>query len=91
MKFVAAFLIMLVSTQAFASQTKEYGVQGMVCAFCSQGIAKKFKERTEVKSVDVSLEKKKMKLEFHEGKSLSDEQVQKILESAGYKMTAMGG
>jgi len=59
-------------------------VKGMVCAFCAQGIEKKFKALPEVSSVKVSLESKKVDLDTKEGKDLTDDQIKKIVSEAGY-------
>ncbi|MFP5520090.1 MAG: heavy-metal-associated domain-containing protein [Bdellovibrionia bacterium] len=81
------FLVLNLSSWAQA-ETKEYGVSGMVCSFCSQGIEKKFKEQAAVADVKVSLKDKKLVITFKENQVLTDQEVEKILESAGYKMTA---
>lgn len=70
-----------------ATQSKEIkvGVKGMVCAFCAQGIEKKFKSQPEVSSVEVSLENKYVKLKFKEGKTLSKDKITELLKDAGYE------
>lgn len=87
MMFVlASFLIV---ATAWAGNVKTYGVEGMVCAFCTQGIEKSFLKEPQVQAVEVSLEKKRMSLTFKDGQFLTDEQVSDILKKAGYKMTAL--
>lgn len=61
------------------------GVKGMVCAFCAQGIEKKFKAQQEVEAIEVSLEKKFVKIKFKEGQSLSQEKISELLKDAGYE------
>ena len=61
------------------------GVKGMVCAFCAQGIEKKFKAKKEVSKVEVSLENKFVKLIFKDGQTLSKEKISEILKDAGYE------
>ncbi len=61
-------------------------VKGMVCAFCAQGITKKFKVEPAVRKIDVSLEKKTVVLELNEGKDISDEKIEKILKDSGYNV-----
>jgi mercuric ion binding protein len=61
-------------------------VNGMVCAFCAQGIEKKFKALPEVASIKVSLETKKVELDTQEGKDISDEQIKKIITDSGYEI-----
>lgn len=89
MVLTSFILSLFLGQNSFAeSVQKEYGVSGMVCSFCSQGIEKKFKQQSAVKEVSVSLKDKKLLLTFKDNQSLTDDEVQKILESAGYKMTA---
>jgi copper chaperone CopZ len=59
-------------------------VKGMVCAFCAQGIEKKFKALSEISGVKVSLETKFVDLDTKEGKDVSDEKITKIIGDAGY-------
>lgn len=59
-------------------------VKGMVCAFCAQGIEKKFKSLPEISTVKVSLETKKVDLDIKDGKDVTDEQIKKIVSEAGY-------
>lgn len=61
-------------------------VKGMVCAFCAQGIEKKFKALPEISNVHVSLETKLVSLDTKEGKDVSDEQIKAIVTEAGYEM-----
>jgi copper chaperone CopZ len=60
-------------------------VEGMVCAFCAQGIEKNFKEHKEVKNTKVTLENMQVKIEFHEGKSLSEKKIKETIKNAGFK------
>jgi mercuric ion binding protein len=76
-------LLMLLALPGFAA-TKVVKVNGMVCAFCAQGIEKKFKEREEVAAVKVSLKEKTLSLDFKEGKKIEDDEIEKILKEAGY-------
>ncbi len=73
------------ATQAFAAG-KEISatVNGMVCAFCAQGITKKFNAEPSVEKVDVSLETKVVTIKLKEGKDLDDKKVQEILKESGY-------
>lgn len=61
------------------------GVKVMVCAFCAQGIEKKFKAQKEVENVQVSLENKFVLLKFKEGQRLSNEKIVEVLKDAGYE------
>ncbi len=60
-------------------------VQGMVCAFCAQGIKKNFNKRSEVKDTVVDLDNMKVTIHFQKGKMLSEKIIQKIVTDAGFK------
>lgn len=76
----------VVSAPAIAASNEiKVGVKGMVCAFCAQGIEKKFKAQKEVSKVEVSLENKFVKLTFKDGQTLSKEKISEILKDAGYE------
>lgn len=84
MKTLMLSTILLLSSLAFAGETQTVGVKGMVCSFCAQGITKKFKEQPEVQGVDVSLEKKYVKLTYKDGQKLSDDKISSLLKESGY-------
>jgi mercuric ion binding protein len=87
MKSLIFALSLLFSMNAFAAETETVGVKGMVCSFCAQGITKKFQEQPEVSKVEVSLEKKFVKLTYNEGKKLSHEKIETLLKDAGYEVS----
>jgi len=66
--------------------TKVIHVNGMVCAFCSNSLKKKFKKKKEVKSVKVSLKERRVLLKYKAGKSLTDKQIKKIVKASGFKV-----
>ncbi len=77
--------LLIGSASAFAGEELKVGVKGMVCAFCAQGIEKKFNAQPEVEKVQVSLENKFVKLNFKDGKRLSNDKITEILKDAGYE------
>lgn len=60
--------------------------KGMVCSFCAQGIEKKFKALDQVAGIKVSLETKKIDVDLKEGKSVTDDDIKKILTESGYEV-----
>lgn len=82
--FLAVVLI-FVTRFAFAGEEIKVGVKGMVCAFCAQGIEKKFSSQPEVDKVEVSLANKFVKLKFKDGKTLSKEKIAELLKDSGYE------
>lgn len=59
-------------------------VKGMVCSFCAQGLKKTFGKKDEVKDIEVDLDKKIVKVETKEGKSLTDEVLTSTIHDAGF-------
>lgn len=82
---VMAFAALFHSGAVFA-ETAKVTVKGMVCAFCAQGIKKKFGENPNVQSTEVNLDKKVVDLEFKKEKTLSDEEIKKLITEAGYNV-----
>ena len=85
MKYFLLTCSIFVSTFAIAGEELTVGVKGMVCAFCAQGIEKKFSAQPEVEKIQVSLEKKFVKINFKDGQSLSSDKIKEILKDAGYE------
>jgi mercuric ion binding protein len=86
MSFTGALLcVSFTSGLARAGAELTVGVKGMVCAFCAQGIEKKFRSQAELEDIKVSLENKFVKIKFKEGKSLSENRIAELLKDAGYE------
>lgn len=69
-----------------AVQTIKAEVNGMVCAFCAQGIEKKMRSLSETGDVYVNLKKKIVAVEIKEGKTLLHDTVKNIVKEAGYEV-----
>ncbi len=83
--FIVIFVAL--SAQAFANPKHLLiHVNGMVCAFCSQGLTKKFKAEPNVNDVKVNLDEKVVKLTLKEGSEISNEKVNDIITSAGFNV-----
>lgn len=83
-KMIFTVILVLSTNFALAGEELKVSVKGMVCAFCAQGIEKKFMSQPEVAKVEVSLANKYVKLNFKDGKSLPNEKIAEILKDAGY-------
>ena len=59
-------------------------VEGMVCAFCAQGISKAFEKERAVKSVKINLEDKSVNIKLKRFRRLSDKKITQIVNDAGY-------
>jgi len=64
-------------------------VHGMVCAFCSNSLEKKFKKKKAVKNINVDLERKTVSIEFKKGKTISDKKLKKMITSSGFKVVSI--
>lgn len=85
MKFLVLAVVLTFSIGAFAKEVN-VKVSGMVCSMCAQGIEKKFKAEESVKSINVNLDKKIVKIETHEGKDIDDAVITKHITEAGYNV-----
>lgn len=88
-------LVSLVSLSLFsqlvlaATQTIQAKVNGMVCAFCAQGIEKKMRGLSQTKDVYVNLKQRIVAVELKDGQTLSENTVKDLIKDAGYDVTAI--
>jgi mercuric ion binding protein len=61
-------------------------VNGLVCAFCAQGIEKKLRKLPATADVVVSLEQRLVAVALKDGQDISDADLRKALTDAGYKV-----
>lgn len=64
--------------------TLKASVDGMVCAFCAQGLLAHFRNHDAVSDIHVSLSRKLVILEERKGKSITDKEVQEAVTRAGF-------
>jgi copper chaperone CopZ len=67
-----------------AATTVEMTVNGLVCAFCAQGIDKTLRKEAATQDVLVSLEHRLVAVALKEGADITDEKLRKALTDAGY-------
>jgi copper chaperone CopZ len=79
---VAAAFLALAS--AASAHTIELEVNGLVCAFCAQGIEKSLRKFPATNDVFVSLEHRLVAIELKEGKTLEDALLREAIADAGY-------
>lgn len=87
-KSITALALLLMSAGAMA-ETIEMKVNGLVCAFCAQGIEKTFRKNSVVTDVVVSLEDRLVAIEVTPGKDIPDEELRKALTDTGYDVKAI--
>lgn len=90
-KLITMFVILstLLANSALATQTIKANVNGMVCAFCAQGIEKKMRALTQTQDVYVNLKQRVVAVELKDGQTLSNDKVKAIIKDAGYEVTTI--
>ncbi len=82
---LTAAIIALFTNGVFAAQqTIQIGLDGLVCAFCAQGVEKKMKAQAATDKVFVSLDKKIALVALKEGKDIPDATIKAEITDAGY-------
>jgi copper chaperone CopZ len=66
------------------AKTIQIDVDGLVCAFCAQGIEKKMKAQPATDKVFVSLEKKLVAVSLKDGQDIADDKLRAEITDAGY-------
>lgn len=78
-----AMILIAVAANSSAA-TIEMTVNGLVCAFCAQGIEKKLKKFPATVEVLVSLEHRLVAVSLRDGQDIPDADLRKALTDAGY-------
>ena len=91
MKLLKAMLFSaLIGFASIASaKTIEMDVNGLVCAFCAQGIEKTMKAYPATAGVFVSLEHRIVAVQLKDGQDIADAELTKAITNAGYKLVAI--
>jgi len=89
--FKPAFWIGLLLSAVAAAHagTIEMKVNGLVCAFCAQGIEKTLRKNPATADVFVSLENKLVAIETKAGLDIDDAQLKKDLVASGYAVKSI--
>lgn len=74
---------------ALAAESLKATVNGMVCAFCAQGIEKSLSRMDATKAVFVDLKRKIVAVEPREGQALDPKAVSAAIVDAGYEVVKM--
>ena len=81
--------LFLLAPMAANAATIEMHVNGLVCAFCAQGIEKKLRKFPATADVVVSLEKRLVAVALKDGQDIPDAELRKALTNAGYTVTTI--
>jgi copper chaperone CopZ len=82
-RFVCIGLLLVLSANARA-RSVEMEVNGLVCAFCAQGIQKAIRKFPATQDVFVNLEHRIVAVELKDGQDIPDEQLRGAVTDAGY-------
>jgi copper chaperone CopZ len=88
LKTIVFGLLLGVSTLASA-RTIEMDVNGLVCAFCAQGIEKTLRLFPATQAVFVSLENRIVAVQLKDGADIDDATLRKAITDAGYTVVAI--
>ena len=83
-KIIIALLMGIAATSSMAANTVKVTVNGMVCAFCAQGIEKRISKMDATKDVFVDLKKKTVAVEAKDGQTLDAKAISAEIVDAGY-------
>jgi copper chaperone CopZ len=86
---VALSVVLLAVNASGTAATIEMTVNGLVCAFCAQGIEKRLKKFAATAEVVVNLEHRLVAVALKDGQDISDTDLRKALTDAGYTVKAI--
>lgn len=88
-KTIITLAIALTALPSFAATSIKATVNGMVCAFCAQGIEKRISGMQATKAVYVDLKKKTVAIEAKEGQTLDAKAIAAEITDAGYDVVKL--
>ena len=86
---IVSLALAIASVPALAAQSLKATVNGMVCAFCAQGIEKTLAKMDATKAVFVDLKGKVVLVEGKEGKALDPKAISAAIVDAGYDVVKL--
>jgi mercuric ion binding protein len=89
MNKLLAPLLLALALPASAAPTLKAEVNGMVCAFCAQGIEKKLRALEQTKDIYVNLKDRIVAVELKDGSTLAPEVVRNLVKEAGYEVVSI--
>jgi copper chaperone CopZ len=81
--------VLLLAGASAQAGTIEMNVNGLVCAFCAQGIEKQLRKFPATADVIVSLEHKLVAVGLKDGQDIPDTELRRALTNAGYTVKAI--
>ncbi len=93
LKFIAACALFYWASGLFslnyAAESVKVTVNGMVCAFCAQGIEKRLSKLPSTKAVFVDLKQRTVAVEAKEGQKLDTQIISNEITEAGYDVVKL--
>ena len=89
MKSIIAIALLAASFSAQAAQSLKAEVNGMVCAFCAQGIEKKLRALAQTQDVYVNLKDRVVAVELRDGQTLAPQALKDLVKDAGYEVVSV--
>lgn len=86
---ILLFAVLLGVSSLASAKTIEMDVNGLVCAFCAQGIEKTLKGFPATEAVFVSLEHRIVAVQLKEGTDIDDATLRKAITDSGYAIVAI--
>lgn len=83
------FSLLLGFSSLVSARTIEMDVNGLVCAFCAQGIQKTLKALPSAEAVYVSLENRIVAVQLKDGSDIDDATLRKAITDSGYTVAAI--
>ncbi|MFI4970276.1 MAG: heavy-metal-associated domain-containing protein [Lysobacterales bacterium] len=84
-----AFMLLIGVSTLASARTIEMDVNGLVCAFCAQGIEKTLKSIPATDAVFVSLEHRIVAVALKDGADIDDAVLRKAITDAGYTVVGI--
>ncbi len=88
-KSIALCALFTTATATFSAETIKVTVNGMVCAFCAQGIEKRLGQLPATQAVFVDLKKRVVAVEAKAGQKLDDKLIRAEIVDAGYDVVKL--
>jgi copper chaperone CopZ len=85
----AALALVAFSSSAVAATSIKATVNGMVCAFCAQGIEKRLSRMPATQAVFVDLKRKVVAVEAKDGQTLDPRAISAEIVDSGYEVTKL--
>lgn len=88
-KLFTIIVLAALSLPALATTSMKATVNGMVCAFCAQGIEKRLSKMPGTKAVLVDLKRRFVVVEPNEGTTLDEKLIVAEIKDAGYDVVSV--